>query len=294
MSNCKANLPLIVIAGPTASGKTSLAIRVAQKYDGEVISADSRAIYRGLDIGTAKPSVAERQGIPHWGIDIVNPGDRFTAANFKVYAQQKIDQIRARNRLPILVGGTGLYIDSVLYDFQFTIYSNDLEKRNVLEKKSLESLIHYCEINNIKLPENYKNKRYVINAIVRDGKKPLRNCNMLSNTVFVGIKTDRDILRDRIRQRAKNIVNDTTIDETTKAVERWGWDNEAMTGNIYSLIKQYLCGNINIVELEEKFCVLDWRLAKRQLTWLKRNKDIQWYSLDDAWTYIVHSLDKNL
>ena len=122
------DLPLVVIAGPTASGKTELAIRIAKKFNGEVISADSRAIYRGLDIGTAKPTSEEQQGIPHWGIDIVDPGERFTAANFKVYAQRKISEIRSRGHLPIMAGGTGLYIDSVLYDFKFTAYSNNLDR----------------------------------------------------------------------------------------------------------------------------------------------------------------------
>ena len=113
------DLPLVVIA--------ELAIRIAKKFNGEVISADSRAIYRGLDIGTAKPTSEEQQGIPHWGIDMVDPGERFTAANFKVYAQQKISEIRSRGHLPIIAGGTGLYIDSVLYDFKFTACSNNLD-----------------------------------------------------------------------------------------------------------------------------------------------------------------------
>ena len=103
------DLPLVVIVGPTASGKTELAIRIAKKFNGEVISADSRAIYRGLDIGTAKPTSEEQQGIPHWGIDIVDPGERFTAANFKVYAQRKISEIRSRGHLPIIAGGTGRF-----------------------------------------------------------------------------------------------------------------------------------------------------------------------------------------
>ena len=100
--------PLIVIVGPTASGKTSLAIKVAQQFSGEIISADSRAIYRGLDIGTAKPSMKERDGVVHWGFDLVNPGERFTVADFKRYADAKIVDIRLRGKVPILVGGTGL------------------------------------------------------------------------------------------------------------------------------------------------------------------------------------------
>ena len=104
----KNSLPLIVIVGPTASGKTGLSIKLAKKFNGEIISADSRAIYRGLDIGTAKPSIEERQGVVHWGIDLVNPGEYYTAADFKRYAYAKIDDIRSRGHLPILAGGSGL------------------------------------------------------------------------------------------------------------------------------------------------------------------------------------------
>ena len=105
----RSKLPLLVIVGPTACGKTSLAVRIAKEYDGEVISADSRAIYKDLDIGTAKPTPEEQNVAPHWGVDLVMPGDRFTAADFKEYALEKIRQIRARRHLPILAGGTGLY-----------------------------------------------------------------------------------------------------------------------------------------------------------------------------------------
>lgn len=289
----RVKLPLVVIVGPTASGKTELAIRIAKKFNGEIISADSRAIYRGLDIGTAKPTSEEQQGIVHWGIDIVDPGERFTTANFKVYAQQKISEIRSRGHLPIIAGGTGLYIDSVLYDFKFTACSNNLDERRKLENKSLEQLIYHCEKNNIKLPKNIKNKRHIINAILRKGEDPLKNDKIISNTILVGIATDRDILRSRIEERAKNIVSNTTINEAIRATEKWGWYNEAMTGNVYPLIKQYLGGTIDEIELERKLCVLDWRLAKRQLTWLRRNKDIKWFSIDEAWIYIVNNLDKS-
>ena len=111
--------PLVVIAGPTASGKTALAIRLAERYDGEIICADSRTIYKGMDIGTAKPSAEEQARVPHWGLDIVEPGERFTVADFKAYAERKIQEIRERDRIPFLVGGTGLYIDAVIFDFQF-------------------------------------------------------------------------------------------------------------------------------------------------------------------------------
>lgn len=287
------SLPLVVIVGPTASGKTELAIRIAKKFNGEIISADSRAIYRWLDVGTAKPTPEDQQGVPHWGIDIVDPGDRFTAADFKAYAKQKIDEIRSRRHLPVMAGGTGLYIDSVLYNFQFTVHSNDIKERRRLEEKSLERLIYHCKKNNIKLPENIKNKRHIINAVMRKGENPLKNNKIIDNTILIGIKTDRDILRKKIKKRVKTIVNDTTINEAVCAAEKWGWNNEAMTGNVYPLIKQYLDGLVNKSDLEKKLCVLDWRLAKRQLTWLRRNKDIKWLSIDEAWSYVVNNLDKS-
>ena len=103
--------PLVVIAGPTASGKTGLAISVAERFNGEIICADSRTIYRGMDVGTAKPTADDRARVPHWGVDLVDPGDRFTAADFKEYPNAKIADIRNRQKIPFLVGGTGLYID---------------------------------------------------------------------------------------------------------------------------------------------------------------------------------------
>ncbi len=115
-----AKRPLIIIVGPTASGKTTVAIEVAKKYGGEIICADSRTIYREMDIGTAKPSSEERGDVPHFGIDIVSPSERFSVADFKSYALQKISEIRSRGHIPVLVGGTGLYVDSILFDFSFS------------------------------------------------------------------------------------------------------------------------------------------------------------------------------
>ena len=283
-------IPLVVIVGPTASGKTGLAIGLAQQFGGEVVSADSRAIYKGLDIGTAKPDMNERAGVVHWGFDLANPGERFTAADFKRYADAKIDDIKSRRKIPILAGGTGLYVDSVVYDYTFTSGSNNIELRKKFEHKSLAELKNYCEKNNISLPENDKNKRYIVNAIMRKGKTPLKNDKKYKNRIIVGIATDKNILKARIKKRAKIIVNNATINEAKNSAEKWGWDNEAMTGNVYPLIREYLAGRLTRHELEEKFCTLDWRLAKRQLTWLKRNPEITWLGLDQAYSYIAQRL----
>lgn len=284
--------PLVLVLGPTASGKTSLGIKLAKQYDGEVISADSRAIYRDLSIGTAKPSPEEQDGIPHWGIDLVNPGERFTVADFQQYAHKKIAEIRARGHVPIIVGGTGLYVDAVMYDFEFPDAGNDVERRADLMAQSLDELYEYCFRNNISLPENKKNKRYVVNNILRNGRTLKRKHELDGNTIVVGISTERDILRARIEARADTIFRDGVIEEAQKAAVKYGWDNEAMTGNIYPLIHAYLEGQLTMGELKQKFIVRDWQLAKRQLTWLKRNEHIYWADLDEAYTYLTRRLDE--
>lgn len=283
-------LPLIVIVGPTASGKTGLAIRLAKEYSGEIISADSRAVYRGLDIGTAKPLREEQRGVPHWGIDLVNPGERFTAADFKEYAMQKIDEIRARRHIPFLVGGTGLYVNAVVYDFQFPGATDNVERRAKLDTMSLDELHNYCKNNNVKLPENRYNKRYVVNSILRNGHALKRRSAPIHNCCVVGISTEKNILRSRIAERAKGIFTSGVVEEGLAAAEAYGWDNEAMTGNIYPLIRRYAAGEIFLSQAQEKYRTLDWRLAKRQLTWLKRDEHIHWLTLEAAYTYLARIL----
>jgi len=283
--------PLVVIVGPTASGKTSLAIRLAKQFGGEIISADSRAVYRGLDIGTAKPSTEERLEVPHWGIDIVDPDQRFTAADFKQYASEMIDAIRARGKVPFLVGGTGLYINSVLYDYQFPPEPDDANRRDELTRLDLDELYKYCVKNNITLPRNNKNKRHVVNNILRNGVTLKRKDENLPNSIVVGIATDKLTLRSRIEQRADAMFTSKVIEEAKSVVGNYGWEREAMTGNIYPLIHEYLDGNISIQEAQQKFIVLDWQLAKRQNTWFRRDEHIKWLDADSAYTYIAQVLE---
>jgi tRNA dimethylallyltransferase len=282
-------LPLVVIVGPTASGKTSLAIELAERFGGEIICADSRTIYKGMDIGTAKPSMQEQARVPHWGLDLVMPGERYTAADFKQYAEQKIDEIRSRGHIPFLVGGTGLYVDAVIFDYRFGP-EIDPELRSRLEGWSLGELHEYCRINNVSLPENSFNKRYVIRAIERNGHSTERESKPISTSIIVGIATDKDVLRTRIAQRAEQLFEDGVVAEATMLGEKYGWDNAAMTGNIYPLIHSYLLGEQTLAEIKMKNTTADWRLAKRQLTWLRRNSYINWLSLTDAKDFLVDHL----
>lgn len=282
-------LPLVAIYGPTASGKTSLAIDLAKRHKGEIICADSRTVYKGMDIGTAKPSLEEQAGVPHWGLDLVEPGEEFSAADFKRYADKKIAEIRARGHVPFLVGGTGLYMDAVVFNFGFGGKA-DVELRRRLEKMSIEELQEYCIQNNITLPENIKNKRYLIRAIERSSDSVSRQAEPISTSIIVGIATEKEILRHRIEDRTEQIFNDDVVKEATLLGKKYGWESEAMTGNIYPLIHQYLEGSLTLDEAKEKFTTLDWRLAKRQLTWLRRNTHIKWLNLTEAKDYLDNVL----
>lgn len=281
--------PLVVICGPTASGKTALAIRLAKEFGGEIICADSRTIYKGMDIGTAKPTMEEQAEVPHWGLDLVEPGERYTAADFKAYALQKTAEIRARGHVPVLVGGTGLYVDAVIFDYEFGT-EGDENQRKMLEDLTIAQLHAYCKENNIELPENDRNKRYVIRAIEQKSINTKRLAEPISNSIIVGIATERDALRARIAARAEQLFENGVVEEATLLGKKYGWDNEAMTGNIYPLVRAYLNKEITHKEMVEKFTTLDWRLAKRQLTWLKRNPYIYWGSADELYSFVTDKL----
>ncbi|MGB3945522.1 MAG: tRNA (adenosine(37)-N6)-dimethylallyltransferase MiaA [Candidatus Saccharimonadales bacterium] len=278
-------LPLIAIVGPTASGKTSLALSIAERYNGEIICADSRTIYRGMDIGTAKPSPAEQKRVRHWGLDLVEPGEHYSAAEFQQYAMRAIDDIRKRGKLPLLVGGTGLYVDAVLYDYTFGPKASDSERRK-LEQQTVEQLYDYCINNNVTLPENLRNKRHLIRAIERQSVSGIGKSNLQADSFIVGIATPMKVLRTRIVQRSEHIFADDVEKEATMLGKKYGWNSEAMTGNIYPLFKLYLEGTLSHEEVRDKFATLDYRLAKRQMTWLRRNPDIMWVGLTEAESYI--------
>jgi tRNA dimethylallyltransferase len=280
--------PLVVIVGPTASGKSALAIELAKMFHGEIICADSRTVYKHMDIGTAKPSLEDQATVPHWGLDLVEPGELFTAADFKKYALLKAQHIRERGHVPFIVGGTGLYVEGVIFDYEFGEARPELRKQ--LEELSLEGLKEYCANNNVDLPENENNRRYVIRAIEQESINSKRLRSPIDNVVLVGITTERDELRHRIASRAEQLYENGMLEEAVKLGETYGWESEAMTGNIYKLVRQYLDGKLTLDELKQKNITADWRLAKRQMTYLKRNQFIQWLTLDDAREYISSAL----
>lgn len=280
--------PLVVIVGPTASGKSALAMKLAEQFGGEIICADSRTVYKYMDIGTAKPSAEDQARVPHWGLDLVEPGEPFSALDFKNYAVEKIADIRARGHIPFLVGGTGLYVDAVVFDYQFG--QADPELRARLEAFSLEELHSYCNENNIKLPENEKNRRYVIREIERKNDPGERLLEPQQNTIIVGITTDRDVLRKRIHERSEHLFDSGVIEEARALGQKYGWKNEAMTGNMYRIVHDLLDGTITKDEARVLNETADWQLTRRQLSWLRRNPFIKWLELDYAEKYLIRRL----
>lgn len=285
------SLPLVVIVGPTASGKTAAAISIARRYNGEVIAADSRTVYRGMDIGTAKPSEEEQAGVVHWGFDLTEPGQRFSAAQFQAYAIEKIADIRSRGRLPIVVGGTGLYVDGLLFDYQFPERPTD-DIRHKLESMSLDELYKYCVDNNIELPINDKNKRHLVRRIAHAGVDDKRRGRIIDNTIVVGIATSMNVLEQRFVSRAEHMFATGVVKEATMLGEKYGWNSEAMTGNIYPLIREHLNGHATLEDTISAFVVRDRRLAKRQMTWFRRNPWIVWSTANGVESFLTQALDE--
>jgi tRNA dimethylallyltransferase len=235
--------PLIVIVGETASGKTALAIELAEKLGGEIICADSRTVYRGMDIGTAKPTLEERARVPHHLLDVVNPDETFTAADFKRLANQAIDDIASRGKLPILVGGSGLYIDAVLFDYSFADSGAARDPQN---------------------PRHAAKE-------AAGSKSELR-----PNTLVIGLTVEREVLRERITNRVDAMVRAGFMNELKELAAKYGWDAPALQAPGYKAFRGYLGGSLNVDEAKALFVQNDLQLAKRQRTWFKRNDSIHW------------------
>lgn len=270
------DLPLLIaIAGETASGKTAAAIEIAQKINGEIICADSRTIYRGMDIGTAKPTKHEQNGISHHLLDVVNIDEHFSAAQFKKCAQYLIDDIHKRGHVPIIAGGTGLYLDSLIFDFNFG--ELDRIKRKHLERLSPLELVDYATTNNISIEGiETNNKRHLVRAIERGGVKK-QDLQLRRNTLLLGLRLDRENLKQRIDKRVEQMFADGFIDEVKRLADKYGWDNEAMSGIGYRVTRDYIDGRATLEEAKAAFKQRDRGLAKRQRTWFKRNPYIKWF-----------------
>ena len=271
----KSTPPLVLIVGETASGKSALAMELAQQFDGEIICADSWTVYEGFDIGTAKPSGLERATVPHHLLDVANAHGGFNAVIFQQLAIAAINSISARGKLPILVGGTGLYIDSVIYQYEF-LAAPPAGMREELNKLSLDELLAKAEEQGLLMQGiDTRNKRRVIRLIENEGRLPSRK-PLRKNTLILGVSVPRDELHERIERRVDSMLAAGLEGEISRLVDEYGWDAEPMKGIGYWQWKDYFAGEISLDEVREKIIKASMDLAKRQRTWFKRNESIQW------------------
>ncbi len=280
--------PIIVIVGETASGKSDLGMFLAERFDGEIIAADSRTIFRGMDIGTAKPSGADQDKIRHHLLDIVEPGVRYTVSQFKEDALAAIDDISSRGKLPIIVGGTGLYIDSILYNYSFGTENQAFRKE--LDKLTLPELQARAEKSGIDDRDvNFKNRRHLQRAIER-GQAGRTDHVLRDNTLILGVRRENSDLDDRIKERIELMISAGFIDEVRELLEKYGPESEAMTGIGYRAFSKYVSGEISLNDAKAEFIQGDKKLAKRQRTWFKRNKSIHYPLKQSEYVDLVTTL----
>ncbi len=284
--------PLIIIAGPTAVGKTALSVELAKRMDGEIISADSMQVYRGMDIGTAKVTPSEMQGIPHHLIDVLDPRENFDAMRFQQLAKEAIRDVVRRGKLPILVGGTGFYIQGILYDIDFTEEDNHviragLEKLAETEEGRMQLLDELRRVDpealNTIHPNNLKR---VIRAVEfhRLHGSPIsahnaaeRQKTSVYDSRFFVLTMERNLLYERIDRRVDRMI-DLGLIEEVKRVRSLCPDPSctAMQAIGYKELVSYLDGECDLDTAVEKLKQNTRHFAKRQLTWFKREKDVLW------------------
>lgn len=291
---------ILVIVGPTACGKTALALRLAKKFNGEILSADSRQVYKKMRIGTDRPKGEWKEyegkkrylveGVPHYFMDIVEPDQEFTLADFKKQAREIIEDITERGKLPIVVGGTGLYVSGLVDNWDIPNAPNNKEIRKKLEEMSLAEMV---ELLKEKDPESakvidLKNPRRVIRALEvflstghsfseqRTKSKPLYE------VLQIGIKRDREEIYNRINKRVDLLIGQGLVDEVKSlAKDGYDWNLPSMSGLGYRQFKEYLEGKEKLEEAVEKLKKDTRHYAKRQLTWFKRDERIKWIESGD-------------
>lgn len=281
---------VIVICGPTASGKTSLSISLAKKINGEIVSCDSMQIYKEMDIGSAKPTVEEMQEIKHYLVDFVSPEKRYSVSEYKEDASKAIEEIINKGKTPIIVGGTGLYLNSLIYNIQYNEMEVDLNYRRELEKEAeeygLEVLYNRAkEIDPEAMEKVSANDKKRITRVLEIYNATGRNKTELEkksrkevsyNYLIFGINMERSILYDRINKRVDIMLEQGLIEEVKNLINKYSNMPTAMQGLGYKEVKEFLDGNISKEEMIEKIKMETRRYAKRQITWFKRIKNIIW------------------
>jgi len=276
MSNNTSKTPkMVVIVGETASGKSALAMEMAKKFNGELICADSSTIRSGLDIGSAKPSLEDQKQIKHHLLDVAKPDEMFSAAKFKQLTQKAIEDISSRGKLPIMVGGSGLYVDSVLFDYQF-LPAGDQKERDLLSKLSAKDLISVAKGRKLDVSDiDTANKNRLIRFIQTNGQLPKRR-PLRDNTLIIGLKTDREALNRNIIERTATMIASGLENEVEQLVEQFGWQCEGLKAVGYREWEGFFLGKKSLEKTKFEIIKDTKNLAKKQRTWFRRNKSIHW------------------
>ena len=299
---------LLIITGPTGIGKTEISLKLANKYKGEIISSDSMQIYKKLDIGTAKVDL-DKTDIPHHMVDILEAHENFSVADFKIKAKEIISDINRRGGLPILVGGTGLYINSIVYNLDFTETEADYEYRDelrkILEEKGSGFLYNKLFNLNKYMAEKIhpNNGRRIIRAleILKSGNEKENNFRQENedyNLIFIGLNMDRERLYERINSRVDKMIELGLVDEVRSLLDE-GLDknSQSLKAIGYKEVISYLEGEIEYSEMIDLIKKNSRHYAKRQLTWFRRDGRIKWFDresdnlLEEIETYIDSNLD---
>ncbi|MFA5831621.1 MAG: tRNA (adenosine(37)-N6)-dimethylallyltransferase MiaA [Candidatus Paceibacterota bacterium] len=279
---------ILAIAGPTSSGKSDLAVFLAQKWNGEIVSADSRQVYRGLDIATGKITKKEMHGIPHHLLSVVDPKEQYAVSHFKRDAEKAVDDILSRGKLPILCGGTGQYMDAVTENFIAPQTKPDPKLRRKLEAKNTDEL--FAELKKLDPARantiDRHNPRRLIRAIeiaTAEGSVPqISKTPKKYNALKIAIATDKETLQARIWDRVLKRIEQGMVEEAEK-LRRGGLTFERMKelGLEYRYLAEYLEGKITLEKMKEEIFFKDRQYAKRQLTWWKRDPNIHWFPLSE-------------
>lgn len=283
------NNRVIAVVGATASGKTSYAIELAKKINGEIISADSRLVYKGMDIGTAKPTIDEMQEIPHYMIDVVEPEYNYSVGLYVKEAKKHITDIISRDKVPIVVGGTGLYFRVLLENYDLPDVKPDYELRKELSSYSYEELLEMLTkldekaANSVEKNDKKKLIRYI--EIIKLAGKPLDLVRGVKekefNVEWVGLNFPREILYDRINKRVDLMIEQGLIDETKKLLQKHGRISNITDTIGYREVLSYLDGELSLDEAKDKLKQNTRNYAKRQLTWFRKNEQINWNCYPD-------------
>lgn len=281
----------MVIVGETASGKSALALKLAQQLNGEIISADSRTIYKGMNIGTAKPTPAEQRLVSHHLLDLVEPNAAFNVADFKRAALAAIGDIRGRGNLPIMVGGSGLYVDAVIFDYQFR-EKYDKKIRQVLVAKSVDELIQLALAQGIHSGDITKNRRHLVRLLEGGPAGDADRKTMIDDVILVGLTLPRAQLRRNITTRVETMFKRGLRREVEKLSRHFSWQTEALSGIGYREFEDYFYKRASLASVKRQVIQHTLNLAKRQRTWLKRNPSIKWFdSSADAEHFILAELE---